>query len=150
MKLLTKVQKLRLFSERKKEIIFSWIGAKTRLLYTVIENLLEDSVKGNVGADGSILEEVLINTVKAVIKVMPNSVKDAASRMTESRFALIMPITRPYIWCKPPPHPSLWTGGYIKMAKTEIFPVFPRNSPFFGRFCSDKKISVKKTSVFAS
>ena len=63
----------------------------------MIENLLEVSVKGNVGADGSILEEVLINTVKAMIKVMLNSIKDAASRMTESRFALLMPITRPYI-----------------------------------------------------
>ena len=39
-------------------------------------------------------------------------------------------------------------GGYIKTAKTEIFPVFPRNSLFFGQFCSDRKISVKKRPFF--
>jgi hypothetical protein len=61
----------------------------------VIENLLEDAVKGNVREDGTILEDVLSNTIKATIKVVMKSVKVAASRMPETKFALIMPILRP-------------------------------------------------------
>jgi hypothetical protein len=69
------------------------------VIVQVIENLLEDSVKGNLGLDGSILEAVLINTVKATITVMMNAVREAATRLPESKFALIMPITRPCtIW----------------------------------------------------
>ena len=68
-------------------------GTKSRFHYLciqVIENLLEDSVKANVGADGSILEDVLINTIKTTIMVEMNSVKEAAVRMPDSKFALII------------------------------------------------------------
>ena len=61
----------------------------------VIKNFLEDSVKNNLNLDGSILEDVLINKIKATITVMMNSVKEVATRLPKSKFALIMPITRP-------------------------------------------------------
>ena len=40
------------------------------IIVQIIENLLEDSVKNNVGQDGTILEEVLVNTVKATMTVV--------------------------------------------------------------------------------
>ena len=61
----------------------------------VLENLFEDAVKNNVGADGAILEDVLMKTVKATIAVVINLVRDTAVRLPETKFTLITPITRP-------------------------------------------------------
>lgn len=65
------------------------------VIIQIMENLFEDAVKSNVGEDGKILENVLINTVKATVTVVSNLVKDVATRMPESRFAVISPILRP-------------------------------------------------------
>ena len=40
------------------------------IIVQIIENLLEDSVKNNAGQDGTILEEVLVNSVKATMTVV--------------------------------------------------------------------------------
>ena len=61
----------------------------------VLENLFEDAVKNNVGADGAILEDVLMKTDKATIAVVINLVRDTAVRLPETKFTLITPITRP-------------------------------------------------------
>ena len=61
----------------------------------VLENLFEDAVKNNVRADGAILEDVLMNTVKATIAVVINLVRDLAVKLPETKFILITPITRP-------------------------------------------------------
>ena len=47
------------------------------VIIQVIENLLEDLVTGNVGEDGMILEDVLVNTIKAKMIVVRDLVKSA-------------------------------------------------------------------------
>ena len=61
----------------------------------VMENIFEDAVKNNVAEDGSIREDVLMNTVKASVAVVVGLIKDAAVKMPDTKFAMITPITRP-------------------------------------------------------
>jgi hypothetical protein len=81
------------------EVLKTRVGLLTPLekfvVIQVMENIFEDAVKNNVAEDGSIQEDVLMNTVKASVAVVVGLIRDAAVRMPETRFAMIAPITRP-------------------------------------------------------
>ena len=85
------------------EVLKTRIGLLTPtegfVILQLMENLFEDSVKNNVGENGAITEEVLINTVKATNTVVMNLFKEVAIRVPNTRFAVEKPITRPsLVW----------------------------------------------------